>query len=175
MKINTLVSNCIPFFCAGTAGKEGSSLVRKGLLPAMGDKPRLISALHLTAGKLKDRSEQSVPTISTSLFNRTAHLIPANPFGRGTLQEYGIIYSEKPAHGLCGKHMKKDAKWQKHPFCLPVMYSIEKTHQWRRLPWEGFGVVRWNRLLNMSVFDWSNYLVNYQVWGLRFNDCEAIN
>jgi len=83
----------------------GSSLVQKGLLPALGDKPRLISALHLTAGKLKDRSEPSVPTISTPLFNRTAHLIPANPFRHGTLQESGIIFS-----GLCGKHIKKDGK-----------------------------------------------------------------
>lgn len=95
-----------PIFCVWAAGNEGSSCGREELLPALGDKPRLISALHLTAGKLKDRSERSVPTIGTALFNRKAHLIPANPFGHGALQEHGIIWSGKPTQGLCGKWIR---------------------------------------------------------------------
>lgn len=99
-----------PIFCVGTAGNKGSSWVREGLLPALGDKPRLISALHLTAGKLKDRSEWSEPTINTSLFNRTAHLIPANPFGQ---RDSSGVWNNiiRKAHSWSMQEAHKD-RWQ---------------------------------------------------------------
>lgn len=62
---------------------EGSSRAG-GCSLFWGDKPTLISALRLTAGEPKDRSENGEATISDSLLNRTAHLIPANPRGHET-------------------------------------------------------------------------------------------
>lgn len=78
-----------PIFCVGTAGNKGSSWVRDGLLPALGDKPRLISALHLTCRQIerqirvKRTHNQHFTLQQNGTFNPRKPLWASNPHSSG--------------------------------------------------------------------------------------------